>query len=93
MESDKIKLDQPFRITCKACGSECELDKNETATAACPKCHRDLDRDEFVATCPNCGSTSPKFDNDVRMGSEWTGLYGCYTVTCKCGNEEMVFDP
>jgi ssDNA-binding Zn-finger/Zn-ribbon topoisomerase 1 len=92
--TDLIKLDRPFVVTCNRCGAACELEKYvvDSTDATCPACGH-LERKEFTVTCPNCGSTSPKLDNDIRRGSSWTGLYGIYEITCECGNSEVVFDP
>ena len=90
---DTVKLDKPFLITCNRCGGPAELDKQDNPPMAdCPKCG-DLEREDFTVTCPNCGNTDPTLDNGVRCGSSWTGLYGTYDITCKCGNVETVFDP
>lgn len=45
----------------------------------------------FTCTCDKCGNSNVSIEDNVRMGSTWTGVYGSVDLVCRdCGYETEI---
>jgi hypothetical protein len=47
---------------------------------------------KFSLVCEKCGSKNVSVENNLAMGSSWTGMYGSCEIECQdCGEEEELY--
>lgn len=49
--------------------------------------------DGFTIVCESCKSTNVSIEDNVRHGSEWTGIYGSVDILCRnCSKSQSIMD-